>query len=120
LRALYLGRRAGNMNIRWLACVASLAVAGSAWADTAEEIWTSKCKSCHGADGKAQTKEGRKDKIPDMTTPKWQAEMSDAEVRKIISDGSEKKGSKMKAFKDKLSAEEIDSLVTYCRQLKAK
>jgi mono/diheme cytochrome c family protein len=108
------------MKMRWLACVMSLAFAGSAWADTAEEIWTSKCKSCHGADGKAQTKEGKKDKVPDMTTAKWQAEMGDADVRKIISDGSDKKGSKMKAFKEKLSPEEIDSLVAYIRAMKAK
>jgi mono/diheme cytochrome c family protein len=98
-----------------LSCLSAVA-----WADSAEDIWTAKCKSCHGADGKANTKEGKKQKIDDMSKPDWQAHNSDADMKKIITEGSEKKDSKMKAFKDKLSAAEIDSLVAYIRTLKAK
>jgi mono/diheme cytochrome c family protein len=92
-----------------------------AWADdSAADVWTARCKGCHGPDGKAHTKIGEKVKIEDMTSPKWQAETSDAEIKKIISDGSPKKGSKMKPFKEKLTPGELDSLIPYIRQLKGK
>jgi mono/diheme cytochrome c family protein len=91
--------------------------AGRAFADTAEEIWKAKCKACHGEDGRARTKTGQKEKIPDFTTPKWQAHLGDEEIRQTITDGSPE-NEKMKPFKDKLSAEEIDSLVKYIRAFK--
>jgi mono/diheme cytochrome c family protein len=82
-------------------------------------IWKAKCQSCHGPDGKAQTKVGKKEEIADMSTKDWQKKRTDADLRKVIEDGSEKKP-KMKAFKEKLSAEEIDALVGYIRDLSAK
>jgi cytochrome c553 len=85
-----------------------------ALADTAQEIWNSKCKACHGEDGRAQTKTGKKEKIPDMTTPKWQGHISDSEIKKTITEGSDE-NPKMKPFKDKLSEQEIDSLVKHVR-----
>ena len=75
-----------------------------------------KCKSCHGSDGKADTKEGRKSKIADMSTSEWQSKHSDAEIKKVIAEG--KADTKMKAYKDKLSDAEIDGLVKYVRTLK--
>ena len=92
-------------------------LAGRASADTPEEIWKAKCKACHGEDGKAHTKTGQKEKIPDFTTPKWQAHISDEEIRKTITEGSSE-NEKMKPFKDKLSAEEIDSMVKHIRAFK--
>lgn len=93
--------------------------AGLASADTAEEIWKAKCKACHGEDGKAQTKVGKKEKMPDMTNPRWQSKHDDALIKNTILNGSDE-NEKMKAFKDKLSEAEIDSLVKYIRSLKAK
>lgn len=90
--------------------------AGTASAEEAAELWKAKCKSCHGATGKADTREGRKQKIDDISTAEWQAKHSDDEIRKVITEG--KKDTKMKAYKDKLSAQEIDSLVAYIRTLK--
>ena len=92
-------------------------LAGRASADTPEEIWKAKCKACHGEDGRAHTKTGQKEKIPDFTTPKWQAHINDEEIRKTITDGSSE-NDKMKPFKDKLSPEEIGSLVKHIRAFK--
>lgn len=85
--------------------------------DGPKEIWAARCKSCHGPDGRAKTKIGIKEGIEDMTTAKWQAEFSNEEIVKIVTHGSEKKGSKMKAFEEKLSAAEIRSLVRYIRAM---
>jgi cytochrome c553 len=109
------------MRILGMAVVAGLCVAGMARADdSAEDVWAAKCKGCHGPDGKAKTKIGAKEKIEDMTTAKWQAEFSDEAIIKIITDGSDKKGSKMKPFKEKLTAGEIQSLLPYIRAMKGK
>lgn len=96
--------------------VAFALAAGTASADDAADIWKAKCKSCHGATGKADTKEGRKHKIDDLTEADWQQRHSDEKIRKVIAEG--KPDTKMKAYKDKLSAQEIDALVAYIRTLK--
>jgi mono/diheme cytochrome c family protein len=83
----------------------------------AEDLWY-KCKGCHGMDGKANTKIGVKEKIPDLTSPTWQAQMSDEQIRIVISDGSDQ-NSKMKAYKEIFSQAEIDSLIPYIRGMKA-
>lgn len=90
---------------------------GRAFGDSAEEIWKAKCKACHGEDGRAKTKTGLKEKIPDFTTPKWQAHIDDDEIRKTITEGSSE-NEKMKPFKDKLTPDEINSLVKYIRAFK--
>jgi cytochrome c553 len=95
----------------------SLSVSAIAHADTIPEIWKAKCKSCHGDDGKADTKTGKKEKIADMTTEAWQKEWTDAKQKEIIMNGS-KDNKKMKPFKDKLSAEEVDGLIKYIRDFK--
>lgn len=90
-----------------------------ALAREASEIWKAQCKSCHGADGKAKTKLGEKEKIPDMTVPAWQKAHSDPQIRDVIENGS-KQNPKMKAFKNKLSPAELDALVKYIRKLGGK
>jgi mono/diheme cytochrome c family protein len=109
------------MSLKRFAAVAlfagSLSVA--AFADEPADVWKAKCKGCHGDDGKAHTKVGEKEKIPDFTTDKWQAEMADGDIKKVISDGSDS-NSKMKPFKEKLTAPEIDALVKYVRGMKGK
>ena len=100
-----------------LAALACLTLAAPAFADDASaDIWKAKCKSCHGEDGKADTKTGKKEKMDDISTAEWQAKHPDAEIKKVIAEGV--KDTKMKAFKDKLSDAEIDGLVKYIRGLK--
>ncbi|MBI3185164.1 MAG: cytochrome c [Myxococcales bacterium] len=93
-----------------------VALGGPALADPIAQLYSSKCKNCHGLTGKGDTKVGRKEKIPDMTAEQWQAGRTDEDIRRKISEGS-KERPKMKPFKGKLSAQEIDGLVQYIRSL---
>lgn len=101
------------------ALIGSLSIASAAYADDAADVWKAKCKGCHGEDGKAKTKVGEKEKIEDFTSPKWQDSMADADIKRVIADGSDS-NSKMKPFKEKLSEQEIDALVKYIRGMKGK
>jgi mono/diheme cytochrome c family protein len=82
-------------------------------ARTPKEIFEQRCVACHGADGKAQTKKGRQLKAKDFTKARFQQHTTDKEIVDAITNGIKKK--KMPAFKDKLSPEEIQSLVGYVR-----
>jgi mono/diheme cytochrome c family protein len=101
------------------ALVLTLSLSAAAYAEeTPADTWKAKCKGCHGDDGKAKTKMGEKEKIPDITTADWQKRHSDEQIRDSIANGS-KENSKMKPFKDKLTAEQIDGLVKYIRGMQA-
>lgn len=84
------------------------------------ENWENHCTKCHGADGKGQTKAGRKLKVRDYTDPAVQAEMKDDTMLKAIVEGvTDEKGKEvMKGYKEELSAEEMAELVTFIRKLK--
>ena len=81
--------------------------------------WSTHCLKCHGADGKGDTKMGKKLAVKDYTDTKVQAAMKDEEMFKAIKDGV-KQGEtvKMVAYKDKLSDDEIKALVEFVRTLK--
>jgi cytochrome c553 len=101
------------------ALVLTLSLSAAAYAqETSADIWKAKCKGCHGDDGKAKTKMGEKEKIPDMSAAAWQKNHTDAQINDYITNGS-KENTKMKAFKDKLTPEQIDGLVKYIRAMKA-
>ena len=103
-----------------LSSLALLLSSGVALAAPAADNWENLCASCHGADGKGQTKSGKKLKLRDYTDAKVQAELKDEEMCKAIADGVKIEGKeKMKGFKDEISAEEIKDLVAYIRKLKA-
>ena len=99
--------------------VLSLAV-GAAYAAPATDNWDNLCASCHGADGKAQTKIGKKLKIRDYTDAKVQAELTDDYMIKATAAGVTVDGKeKMKGYKSELSADEIKDLVAHIRKFKA-
>src|SRR5690349_14904349 len=101
------------------ALVLTLSLSAAAYAeDDSAATWAAKCKGCHGDDGKAKTKMGEKEKIPDLTNADWQKNHSDEKIKDYITNGS-KENPKMKAFKDKLTPEQIDGLVKYIRGMKA-
>jgi cytochrome c553 len=85
------------------------------------ENWENHCAKCHGADGKGQTKTGKKLNVKDYTDAKVQAELKDDQMIKATGDGVVDKNGKerMKGYKDELSAEEIKDLVAYIRKFKA-
>lgn len=84
------------------------------------ENWENHCAKCHGADGKGQTKAGKKLSVKDYTDAKVQAEMKDEEMIKATAEGVNDKAGKekMKAYKDELSSDEIKELVAYIRKFK--
>jgi cytochrome c553 len=101
----------------------SITAAGVAgYAATAAENWENSCASCHGEDGKAQTKQGKKLKIRDYTDAAVQAELKDDAMLKAILEGVTENGKeRMKGFKDELESPEKDAkdLVAFIRKLKA-
>jgi cytochrome c6 len=101
--------------------VLALLVAGavSIRAADVKENWEKNCVKCHGADGAGKTKMGEKVGVKDYTDAKQQAAMKDDEMAKTIKEGK-KDGdvTKMKAFGDVLSDDEIKALVAHVRSLK--
>ena len=91
--------------------------AATAFAEDIPSLWKAKCASCHGEDGKAQTKQGKKHKIDDMTSADWQTNWTDEKMKTIIVEGSKDK-KEMKAFKGKISDEDIDGLIKHIRTFK--
>jgi len=104
-----------------LTALAFAAGAAVSVAAPASENWENHCAKCHGADGKGQTKAGKKLQVKDYTDAKVQAEMKDADMIKATADGVTDKAGKerMKAYKDEISAAEIKDLVAYIRKFKA-
>ena len=98
-----------------------LLVAGavSVRAADAKANWDAKCKVCHGADGKGKTKMGEKAGVKDYTDAKVQEGMKDEAMTKAIKEGvKEGEKTKMKAFGDALSEDEIKALVKHIRGFK--
>jgi len=85
----------------------------------AKELWDKNCKKCHGEDGKGKTKMGEKLGAKDYTDAKVQDALKDDAMTKALKEGV-KKGdeTKMKAFGDTLSDDEVKALVAYIRTLK--
>jgi cytochrome c6 len=92
-----------------LAVVLTLSL--SAHAQSAADLYKSKCAMCHGADGKGSSV-GKTMGAHDFTTAEVQ-KMSDAELSEIITKGK----NKMKAPTG-LKPEDVKGLVAYIRTLK--
>lgn len=108
-------------HLKLLVATAGLALGATVLlAAPAAENWENQCAKCHGADGKGQTKAGKKAGAKDYTDAKIQAEMKDADMEKAITDGVNDKAGKekMKSYKDELSPAEIKDLVAYVRKFK--
>jgi cytochrome c6 len=84
-----------------------------------ERLWKSKCASCHGMDGKAQTDKGKEMKIRDMTSAEYQKKVTDEDIKKSMMEGTNrvKDGVKqeMDSYKDSLKPEQMDELAKYVR-----
>ena len=103
------------MKLRFAALTVFVSFAAFA-ADDVGAIWKRDCKSCHGEVGKAETANGKKYKIEDMSSAAWQSEWTDEKIAKVVNEGI--KDTKMKAFKGKLTDEEIASLTKHIRTFK--
>jgi mono/diheme cytochrome c family protein len=87
----------------------------------AAENWENHCAKCHGADGKGQTKVGKKLGVLDYTSAADQAKFTDEQAAKAVARGAKDKAGKerMKAYEDELSPQEIKDLVSMVRKFKA-
>jgi mono/diheme cytochrome c family protein len=85
----------------------TMVLAVPAAASESSDLFTTRCASCHGPDGKGKTKMGEKMGVPDLTKVKD----SPAALEKVISDG---KG-KMMAYKGKLTPEQIKGLAGFVK-----
>jgi mono/diheme cytochrome c family protein len=102
-----------------IAVVLLIAGAVSVRAADAKENWEKNCTKCHGPDGKGKTKMGEKLGIKDYSDAKVQGAMKDDEMAKAIKEGvKEGDKTKMKAFGETLSDDEIKALVKYVRDFK--
>ena len=100
----------------------AMSISSFAFAD-AKEVFSKKCATCHGADGKGKTKMGEKMKAKDWTDAKVQAALTDADIEKGITDGVKARDTgkeAMPAYKDKLKPEEIKELSKMVRDFKGK
>lgn len=95
------------------------AAAVAATALSAPQNFEKHCADCHGADGKAQTRLGRKSGAKDLTDRKAMGKLTDDEVFKTIKFGrkNSKGEEKMEAFGDGLTDPEIRAVVAYLRGL---
>jgi len=94
-------------------------VVTSATAADAKELWDKNCASCHGKDGKGQTKMGQKAGVKDYTDAKVQEGFKDDAAFKAVKEGLKDKDKElMKPFSEKLSDDEIKSLIAYMRTFK--
>jgi len=97
------------------AAVAMTAIAADVQAD-GKAIFEGKCSICHGKDGKGQTKMGARVGIKDLTDAQFQATFTDEQLLKILKEGL-KNGemTRMKAYGQVMSDEEIKAVIAYVR-----
>jgi cytochrome c553 len=79
----------------YLTIIAVGALALTANAGDAGEIWSKTCAKCHGPDGVGKTKMGEKVGVKDFTDVKYQASFTDEQAVKAIKEGV-KDGDKVK------------------------
>lgn len=79
---------------------------------TAQDLYKSKCQSCHGADGKA-TAIGKKLGARDFQDPDV-AKMTEEEIVQITKNGK----NKMPAYKGKLTDKQITELAKFIKEMK--
>ena len=91
----------------------------TAGAADAKALYEKECTKCHGADGKGDTKMGKKLGAKDYSTAKVQEEMKDDKAFKAIKEGlkSEDGKSLMKPIEG-VTDDEIKALVKHMRTFK--
>ena len=100
-----------------IAIAASAAM--SVCAADAKATYEKECAKCHGADGKGDTKMGKKLGAKDYTDAKVQAELKDEAAFKAIKEGlKDKEDKSLMKPTEGVSDDEIKALVAYMRTFK--
>jgi|SRR6185503_17669163 len=84
----------------------------AAKAKEAKRVFKQKCSKCHGQDG-AGNNYGQIIGVTNLTDPQWQQKVDDKRVLNSIKHGR----GQMPAFGEKLTENQINSLVLYVRTL---
>ncbi len=90
----------------------------SAPAADVKENYDKQCAKCHGADGKGDTKMGKKTGAKDYTDPKVQEGMKEDKAFKVIKEGLKDGDKTLMKPAEGLSDEEIKALVAHMRTFK--
>ena len=100
--------------------VAIIAVSAlSARAADGKALYEKGCAKCHGADGKGETKMGKKYGCKDYTDAKVQAELKDEAATKAIKEGyTDKEGKVVMKPAEGLADDDVKALVEYMRTFK--
>jgi cytochrome c551/c552 len=94
-------------------------VALSARAADGKALYEEKCAKCHGADGKGDTKMGKKLGAKDYSDAKVQAELTDDAAIKAIKEGAkDKEGKVVMKPTEGVSDDEAKAIVAHLRTLK--
>lgn len=102
-----------------LLALALVGAALSTYGADGAATWTDQCAKCHGADGKGDTKMGKKLGIADLTDAAVQAKFVDADVVKFVKEGIKDKEGKL-AMKpiEGVTDDDIKALVPVVRGFK--
>ena len=92
--------------------------ATAARAEDAKAIYERECTKCHGADGKGDTKMGKKLGAKDYTEAKVQSEMKDDTAFKAIKEGLKDGEKTLMKPVEGISDADIKALITYMRAFK--
>lgn len=102
-----------------ISVVAAVLATANLLAADAKVIYDKECTKCHGADGKGDTKMGKKLGAKDYTDAKVQAAVTDAAAFKAIKEGlKDKEGKTLMKPTDGVSDDEIKAVVAYMRTFK--
>lgn len=82
-------------------------------AKEAKRLFKQRCVKCHGSDGTGDTTYGQIVGATNLTDPEWQQRVDDKRLVTSIKHGR----GQMPAFGEKLTEEQITSLVSYVRTL---
>jgi mono/diheme cytochrome c family protein len=82
-------------------------------------VYEKDCAKCHGADGKGDTKMGKKLNAKDYTDAKVQAELKDGQAIKAVKEGlKDKAGKTLMKPAEGLSDDDAKAVVAYMRTFK--
>ena len=102
-----------------LAAIIGVTACASARAGDAKDQYEKGCAKCHGADGKGETKMGKKLGAKDYTDAKVQADLKDDAAIKAIKEGlKNKEGTELMKPAEGLTDADIKGLVAYMRTFK--
>ena len=109
----------GPMRAVVLSFIFVTAVSAFAEGDT-KEAWSQHCAKCHGADGTANTKMGRKLSIKDLTQQRVQTRLTDDRIEEAITEGvrDDEGKEEMPAFREKLPEPTRKALIAFVRSLR--